>query len=238
METPPVQQLLAPYLPHPLQEAQTAQIYRYLELLIRWNRRINLTAVRKPEEVVTRHFGESLFTASRLLLSRRAGALRIVDVGSGAGFPGLAIRIYAPVAVTLIESRQRKAAFLREAVRVLGFHDVEVFNDRAERFVPTPERAALIVTLRAVEKFEQAVAAAASILNSYGQQSREQSYPDPGPGPKPGAGRMALLIGSEQVHKARELVPGVIWEPPLPIPGSYSRVLLIGTLTGNEPDSG
>ncbi len=228
MEASRIQQLLGPYLPHPLNDTQVAQVRRYLDLLIRWNLRLNLTAIRDPEIIVTRHFGESLFAASHLLPGEPAGA-RVADVGSGAGFPGLAMRLYHPVMVTLVESRQRKAAFLREAARVLEFPDVEVFNDRAERYAAPPS-AALIVTLRAVERFEQALSAASSILHCWRLQSSQASAG--ATQGRPARGQLALLIGAGQQAQARQLVPQLSWGVPMPIPRSHSRVLLVG----EQPD--
>ncbi|MFB3827611.1 MAG: 16S rRNA (guanine(527)-N(7))-methyltransferase RsmG [Bryobacteraceae bacterium] len=99
----------------------------HYRLLTRWNRVINLTRVEDLREAVERHYGESLFLAAHL----PAGVLRVADVGSGAGFPGLPIAVVRPeCAVTLIESHQRKAVFLREASR--GMKNVRVLAVRAE----------------------------------------------------------------------------------------------------------
>src|ERR1022692_1287749 len=120
MDAARIAELLGPFLGgEPLSPDLAAQLQAYLELLLRWNARINLTAVRDPEQIVTRHFGESLF-AARVL--RDTGALAagatLADVGSGAGFPGIPIQLFAPdVRVTLIESQNKKATFLREVVR-------------------------------------------------------------------------------------------------------------------------
>ena len=96
-------------------------------LLTQWNARLNLTRIESVEDAVRLHYCESLFVASKL----PAGPLRIVDVGSGAGFPGIPIAILRPeCAVTLIESHQRKGVFLREASRNLK--NVVVVTDRAE----------------------------------------------------------------------------------------------------------
>src|SRR6516162_8803791 len=140
-----------------------AQLQTYLDLLLRWNARINLTAVRDPEQIVTRHFGESLF-AARVL--RDAGAFAhttptLSDIGSGAGFPGIPIKLFAPqIHLTLIESQNKKATFLRELIRTLNLADAEVFNGRAETWNHTAD----IITLRAVEKFEAVLPLAASTV--------------------------------------------------------------------------
>ncbi len=234
MDTARIAELLAPFVPHPLAEEPLAKVAGYLDLLLRWNQRINLTSVRDPQQIVTRHFGESLFAAANLFrpagatapgwagersLPRDAGNSKVIDVGSGAGFPGLPIRIYAPVALTLIESRQRKAAFLREVARLLDFSDVEVFAGRAEDYPAKPASVPVTVTLRAVERFEQALSAAADLLRA-SSQSRQFGR----------ASRLALLIGTAQVERARELEPEFAWADPIRIPQSQSRVLLVGQL--------
>ena len=191
-------------------------ISTYIDLLIRWNARINLTAIRTEEEIVTRHFGESLF-AARHLFPRVARApspakIRLIDVGSGAGFPGLPIKIWAPeIDLTLIESNQKKATFLREVTRQLTLMDINVFSGRAENF---PNPPAEVVTLRAVEHFETILPIAASLV-----------------GP---AGRLALLISQAQLAQAQDLTPTFTWTPPLPVPLSASRVLAIA-IKNHEP---
>lgn len=111
-----------------LSSTQVDQILAYLQLLLRWNAKINLTAIRDPEECVTRHFGESLFLARHYQLHGD-----LLDVGSGAGFPGLALKIVFPgISVTLLEPVAKKRAFLKEAVRACGFSQVLVRSERLE----------------------------------------------------------------------------------------------------------
>ena len=185
-------------------------ISTYIDLLLRWNARINLTAIRNEEEIVTRHFGESLF-AARHLFPRVARApspakIRLIDIGSGAGFPGLPIKIWAPeIDLTLIESNQKKATFLREIARQVTLTDINIFSGRAEDFPNTAE----VVTLRAVERFESILPIAARLVAP--------------------AGRLALLISQAQLAQAHELTPTFTWAPALPIPLSASRILAIGT---------
>ena len=143
--------LLTPYLPE-IPTAILPQLSSYLDLLLKWNARTNLTAIRDPEEIVRRHFGESLFAARHL----DPGTL--LDFGSGAGFPGLPIALFRPeITVTLAESQNKKASFLREAVRTLGL-PTEVWSDRVE--VMPPNRKFYTVTLRAVDNMEAALPAA------------------------------------------------------------------------------
>ena len=205
LETAAIAELLRPFLAaESLPEPMLARVSAYLELLLRWNARINLTAVRDARQMVTRHFGESFFLAAKAADLHAASA---IDVGSGAGFPGLPLALYAPqMTVTLIESLHKKATFLREAVRATTAGNVVVFNGRAEDF--DSGAGADLVTLRAVERFEQSAAAAAKLT-------------------KPG-GRLALLIGSAQTASAQKALSNFAWERPIKVPESQSRVLLLG----------
>jgi 16S rRNA (guanine527-N7)-methyltransferase len=195
--------LLQPFAPDVAPEL-AAQLQTYLELLLRWNARINLTSVRDPEQIVTRHFGESLF-AARVL--HEAGSLApnttLADLGSGAGFPGIPIKLFAPeLQVTLIESQNKKATFLREVIRALSLSHIVVHCGRAETF---PGRAT-IVTLRAVERFDAVLPVAAPLV-------------------QPG-GTLCLLIGKAQAQAAA-LALGPGWELPVSryIPESRGRIV-------------
>ncbi|MGA9510523.1 MAG: 16S rRNA (guanine(527)-N(7))-methyltransferase RsmG [Candidatus Sulfotelmatobacter sp.] len=196
--------------PAALSAIQLDRISTYIDILNRWNARINLTAIRDEEEIVTRHFGESLFAARCLFPKAASGSQagdhgRVADLGSGAGFPGIPIKLWAPgIQLTLIESNQKKAAFLREVCRSLTLTDVDIQNVRGEEVVQTYD----IVTLRAVEKFAEALRIAARLMTPQGRQ--------------------ALLIGTSQAELARSSLPAMVWKSPLPIPLSQSRVLLLG----------
>lgn len=114
-----------------LTEQQLGLLEAHYNLLVRWNVRLNLTRIESLEEVVRLHYCESMFLGANL----PNGPLRIVDVGSGAGFPGIPTAILRPeCTVTLVESHQRKAVFLREASRNLN--NVIVVTDRAENLKP------------------------------------------------------------------------------------------------------
>lgn len=205
MDSSRIAELLVPYIvgltpPPPL---LYDQIGAYLELLLRWNAKTNLTAIRDPEQIVTRHFGESLFAAGVLFGSQPGTAgspLRtavplggsdepalpdnrqlttdnfsttLVDLGSGAGFPGLPIKLAFPaLQVTLIESQNKKATFLKEVIRALRLEGIDVYSGRAEQW----GKQVKVVTLRAVERFESALPVAAGLV-------------------APG-GRLCLLIGA------------------------------------------
>ena len=197
-----------------LTPAQLRDISTYIDLLLRWNARINLTAIRQPEEIVTRHFGESLFAARHLFPQCRrghprscGGAETLIDIGSGAGFPGVPIKVLAAhIHLTLIESNQKKSTFLRELTRTLTLTDVNVFPGRAEDY---PNPPAEVVTLRAVERFDTALPTASRLVI-------------------PG-GRLALLIGESQLPQTKILTPDFEWPQPVNIPLSSQRCLAIGT---------
>jgi 16S rRNA (guanine527-N7)-methyltransferase len=222
-----IAELLEPFLGATrLTESQLNRISTYIDILIRWNARINLTAIRVPEEIVTRHFGESLFAARHLFPCVAGGDVAndqrpsaydasVTDLGSGAGFPGLPIKIWSPeIHLTLVESNQKKATFLREAVRALVLTNVNVAASRAEDLFAESKRGSAenaqpsTVTLRAVEHFDRILPVAARLAGL--------------------GGRIALLIGQAQVAAAQKLVPDVQWDDPVTIPLSKATVLLVG----------
>lgn len=151
--------LLAPYIGDaPAPPELYAQLSTYLELLLKWNARTNLTSIREPEAIVQRHFGESLFCGLQLA-SRLAPDATLLDFGSGAGFPGLPIQLLLPgLDVMLGESQGKKASFLREAVRTLGLPKTTVWAGRIEDMPPT--QTFTVVTLRAVDRMDEALVAA------------------------------------------------------------------------------
>ena len=113
-----------------LADDQLAQLMAYQAELIKWNSAYNLTAVRDPMQMITRHLLDSLTV---LPLVRR----RVLDVGAGAGLPSLVLAIADPtLIVTALDSNGKKARFMRHAVRTLGLTNVEVIEGRVETFVP------------------------------------------------------------------------------------------------------
>lgn len=202
-----IAQLLSPFLGDAsLSDAQAEAVSAYLDLLLKWNAKLNLTAIRDPEEIVTRHFGESFFAAAHLFPSGTGTGIA-ADIGSGAGFPGIPVKLWnSSLQMTLIESNQRKATFLREVVRALDFKGAEVLSARAESLSLKAD----LVTFRAVEKFERMLPVARSLA-------------------KPG-GRIAILIGEAQVKIAKRLLSDVHWREPLGVPNSKSRVFLVGAV--------
>ena len=204
VETAAIAHLLQPFIE--LDETRLRSISTYIDLLLKWNARMNLTGIRDSGEIVQRHFGESLFAAKYLL--ERELPQTAIDLGSGAGFPGVPFALIAPeVGMTLIESQQKKATFLKELVHVLAIKNVKVFSGRAEGYPATAD----LVMLRAVEKFEQALPMAAGLTRT--------------------GGRIALMIGSGQNESARRLITDVNWSDAVAIPCSNSRDLLVGYKT-------
>jgi 16S rRNA (guanine527-N7)-methyltransferase len=198
--------LLEPYLAGATIPATLyTQLGVYLDLLLRWNARTNLTAIRDPEEIVRRHFGESLFVGIHIAPLLPSPAT-LLDFGSGAGFPGLPIQLLLPeLHVTLAESQGKKASFLREAVRTLSLK-TEVWAKRVEE-MPL-DRRFQCVTLRAVDNMAVALEAVpARILPS---------------------GILAVLGGEAIFPEATQLQT-------IPVPGSRSSFLYLSqSKTGNN----
>lgn len=151
--------LVQPYIgTHSTPVGLYTQLSAYLDLLLKWNARTNLTAIREPEEMLRRHFGESLF-AGLHLGGILPGGSSLLDFGSGAGFPGLPIQLLRPdFRITLAESQGKKASFLREVVRTLGLA-TEVWPGRVEAMPQTSglPRQFDAVTMRAVDNMEAAI---------------------------------------------------------------------------------
>jgi 16S rRNA (guanine527-N7)-methyltransferase len=227
MDTARIAALLEPFLEQPLLQPQLQQISIYIDLLLRWNARINLTAIRNEEEIVTRHFGESLFLARHLFEPeselkgvpsnpRLGRGFRVIDIGSGAGFPAIPLKIWAPsLHLTLIESNHKKAAFLNEVARALALSNIDVMTDRAQAIAARKDfPRADVVTLRAVERFDTILPEAVTLLAPNGT--------------------LALLITTAQITQLA-LISQLNWRPPLNVPQSHTRVLQIGFMeSGNK----
>jgi len=137
----------------PLDDSQLDQFCRLRDVLLDANTRVNLTAITDPAEVVTRHFLDSLTCLLAVEPAQRARPLRLLDVGSGAGFPGIPLAIAFPAwRVTSLEATGKKARFQREAVAALGLDNVIVLTGRAEELAQQPEHRGRydLVTARAV----------------------------------------------------------------------------------------
>ncbi len=185
----------------PLAPTQTSRFESYLSLILRWNARINLTAIRDEEGILSRHFVESIACAHAL----PAGIQTLLDFGSGAGFPGIPIALCRPeIAVILAESQGKKAAFLREAIRVLGVTTL-VHSGRAETLCSQFD----CVTLRAVDKMELAVQAASNLV-------------------RPG-GWLALMTTTADLPALQNAAGAEFtWSQVVPLPGGEERLLALG----------
>jgi 16S rRNA (guanine527-N7)-methyltransferase len=193
----------------PLDEETTRKFEVYLSLFVRWNQRLNLSSVRDEEGILTRHFVESIAVAQSL----PSKIATVLDFGSGGGLPGIPIALCRPqLTVTLAESNGKKAAFLQEAVRVLGI-TAKVHPDRAERLAETPVARFDCVVLRAVEKMPRAVATATKLVAPDGWLALMTTDP-----------RFAELHAAAGSHFS--------WKPPVLLPGSDSRVLALGKRPG------
>ena len=184
-------------------DSQTANRFgNYLSLYLHWNARLNLSSIRDDESIIARHFVESISFARAL----PQGISTLLDFGSGAGFPGLPIAICCPqIAVTLAESQNKKAAFLQEAVRVLGIR-ATVHAGRAEAL-----RAAFdCVVLRAVDRMPRAVAAAGRLV-------RPEGY-------------LALMTTTYRLDELKEAAGmEFAWTIQRPLTGATDRIVSLGT---------
>jgi 16S rRNA (guanine527-N7)-methyltransferase len=175
----------------------------YISLLLKWNKKISLTTVTDPLEILRFHFGESIFAASVVNFDQS----RLADVGTGAGFPGLSLAVIVPsLTVTLIESNTKKCTFLSEVVRELQLPNVTVFRGRMEEF-PSSLEAFDFVAARALGQFDALLA-----------WSKENIAL---------AGKVVLWLGAADSRGVSQ-DPNWIWEKPTLIPGSERRYLLVG----------
>ena len=170
------------------------QLAAYLELLIRWNARTNLSAIRDPDEIILRHFGESLQCAAVLPASIHT----LLDYGSGAGFPGVPCALARPsLQVTLAESQNKKAAFLQELARTFP-NRVSVFAGRVEAMSPSVVFDGVV--MRAVDRMQEAIGIA---------QARVRA-----------GGWLVLMTTETQLRLLAPQTRGLAWVPPVPLRGT------------------
>src|SRR5580693_5849061 len=184
-------------------DRQVEQIQQYIRLLLTWNEKINLTAIRDPLEILYRHFCESMYAAVAVPVENG----RLADVGSGAGFPGIPLKIIRPaLQAVLIESNMKKATFLAEVLRNIELPDTRVlvsrYEELGEEIVPLD-----FVCSRAVGEFEPFLAWAASEHVA--------------------AKQVILWIGGRDLDEARR---GMAWEwrEPIPVPHSCGGICSSG----------
>ena len=203
LSLPEIAHALSPYVKQPLTDSQLSSVSAYLSLLRKWNQTIPLTSLDDEPEIVARHFGESIFASQWLSLQ----SSRLADVGSGAGFPGLPLKIIFPsLQLTLVESNAKKCAFLREVIDLLDLRNVQIVRKSYEEFA-------------ALQSFDYICARALGNYRRLLQWSRQAI--------KPG-GQVILWLGiDDSISICR--IKGWNWDLPINIPESRRRILLVGT---------
>lgn len=118
-----------------LQEEQLEQFFTYKELLIEWNKKMNLTAIEQEEDIITKHFIDSLSIASYI-----PDTAKVIDIGTGAGFPGIPLKILKKdLSITLLDSLNKRITFLEEVIRNLSLENIQAVHARAEELAHKEE---------------------------------------------------------------------------------------------------
>jgi len=183
---------------------QVLQIQQYMEILLTWNEKVNLTAIRDPLEILYRHFCESMYAAEAIPLKNG----RLADVGSGGGFPGLPLKILRPdLQVFLVESNIKKATFLAEVIRELELTSAQVL---ARRYEELGEEVAPLdyVCSRALGEYPVFL-----------DWARSQQI---------AVKQVILWIGSRDLEEIQKIRTWD-WSEPIEVPHSLRRLLLVGT---------
>jgi len=188
----------------PAYDDQVVQIQQYIKILLAWNDKINLTAIRDPLEILYRHFCECMFAGSSVPMERG----RLADAGTGAGLPGLPLKILRPgLQVFLIESNLKKATFLAEVIRELGLREAQVlvrrYEELGEEIAPLD-----YVCSRALGEYTKFLDWAHS-----GALAAKQ---------------VVLWIGANDLPEIRKNLSWE-WQEPIPVPNSLRRLILVGT---------
>jgi 16S rRNA (guanine527-N7)-methyltransferase len=197
-----IQKTLAPY-GIPIDLALCEQIRLYVSTLLQWNAKIALTSVTDPKDVLKLHFGDSFYAAEKAGITKG----RVADIGTGAGFPGIPIRMVRPaIELTLVEPIGKKTAFLGEVVRRLNLSGVDIIRCRMEE-VPDSLGKLDFVTARALGQYEKLLRWSKSRLSANG--------------------KVVLLIGTEEIESLSKL-PEWNWEEPHKVPNSEAKFVFIG----------
>jgi len=188
----------------PAYDDQVVQIQQYIKILLAWNDKINLTAIRDPLEILYRHFCECMFAGSSVPMERG----RLADAGTGAGLPGLPLKILRPcLQVFLIESNLKKATFLAEVIRELGLREAQVlvrrYEELGEEIAPLD-----YVCSRALGEYAKFLDWAHSDALA--------------------AKQVVLWIGANDLPEIRKNLSWE-WQEPIPVPNSLRRLILVGT---------
>jgi len=198
----------------PAFDDQVLQIQQYIKILLTWNEKVNLTAIRDPLEILYRHFCESMYAAEAIPLKNG----RLADVGSGGGFPGLPLKIVRPgLQVFLVESNIKKVTFLAEVIRELGLSGAQVL---ARRYEELGEE---------VAPLDYACSRALGEFPAFLEWARSQQI---------AAKQVILWIGGRDLEEIQKTQTWD-WSEPIEVPHSLRRLLLVGTskssITGASP---
>lgn len=186
-----------------LEEHQISRLWNHYEILLQWNEKMNLTSITPGEEMVVRHYCESLFFAARL--PAKSEAIRVLDLGSGAGFPGFPMAVLKPTwSVTLLESNQRKAVFLRDSTRNIS-------------------------NIRVLAKRADAVTESFDWLVSRGVDPTEVLKNIPRL-----ASSIGLMLGKEDLRDI-QIHPGMAWDKPVQLPWGDRRICAYGVFHVEPP---
>ena len=188
----------------PVNDEQVLQIQQYIKILLMWNEKVNLTAIRDPLEILYRHFCESMYAAEAIPLKNG----RLADAGSGGGFPGLPLKIIRPdLQVFLVESNIKKVTFLAEVIRELGLKGAQVL---ARRYEELGEEVAPLdyVCSRALGEFP-----------AFLEWARSEQI---------AAKQVILWIGARDLAEIQKIRTWE-WGEPIRVPHSLRRLLLVGT---------
>jgi len=187
----------------PAYDDQVLQIQQYIKILLTWNEKVNLTAIRDPLEILHRHFCECMYAAEAIPLEKG----RLADVGSGGGFPGLALKIMRPgLQVFLVESNIKKVTFLAEVIRELGLNGAQVLARRYEEL--GEEMAPLdYICSRALGEFP-----------GFLEWARSDQI---------AARQVVLWIGARDLEEIQR-IKAWDWREPISVPHSLRRLLLVG----------
>ncbi len=147
-------------------DEQIRSFMTFLAELKKWNRAYNLTGLKTDEDIIVKHFLDSLLYIKAL----PEGALQLADAGTGAGFPGIPIKIIRPeINITLIEASRKKSAFLRHIIRTLGLTDINVLEQRLERLGKEHEKAYDVIVSRATFSIKEFLKAACPFVRKGGR---------------------------------------------------------------------
>ncbi|PYU65081.1 MAG: 16S rRNA (guanine(527)-N(7))-methyltransferase RsmG [Acidobacteria bacterium] len=193
----------------PATEEQVLQIQQYMRILLIWNEKVNLTAIRKPLEILYRHFCESMYAAEAIPVKNG----RLADIGSGGGFPGLPLKIMRPdLQVFLVESNIKKVTFIAEVIRELGLSGAQVLGGRyqelAEEVAPLD-----YVCSRALGEFP-----------GFLEWARSEQI---------AAKQVILWIGARDLPEIQKIGTWE-WREPIAVPHSLRRLLLVGTKRSSQ----